>query len=151
MWITLLLQKCSKKKLFFFERKKRKTTNKEKNDCVSWVKFLIVFFCQRFLQNERFSIERIFKRPGSFDCQKKFNNSVYGEHVIETFSFVFVSKIKFPSRRQFAQKILSRLVEKISQQYVLTLVDCFFVTTSFDLWMFKGAYDVFFISDQIFG
>jgi hypothetical protein len=39
---------------------------------------------------------------------------------------------------------LPRLVEKTSQQYVLlALANCLFATSSFDLWMFKGAYDVF--------
>jgi len=53
-------------------------------------------------------------------------------------------KLNFLSRRQFSQEILPRLIEKTSQQYVfLALVDCFFLTISFDLWMSKGAYDVF--------
>jgi hypothetical protein len=53
-------------------------------------------------------------------------------------------KLNFPSKRQFSQEILLGLVEKTSQQYVLpTLVDCFFTIANFDLWMFKGAYDVF--------
>ncbi len=39
---------------------------------------------------------------------------------------------------------MPRLVEKTNQQYVLpTLANCFFAITSFDLWMSKGAYDVF--------
>jgi hypothetical protein len=39
---------------------------------------------------------------------------------------------------------LPGLVEKTSQQYVLaTVADYFFAITSFDLWMSKGAYDVF--------
>jgi hypothetical protein len=53
-------------------------------------------------------------------------------------------KLYFPSRRQFSQEILLRLVEKINLQYVLpTFANCFSTTTSFDLWMFKGTYDVF--------
>ncbi len=52
-------------------------------------------------------------------------------------------KLNFLSKRQFSQEILLGLVEKTSQQYVLpTLANCS-STTSFDLWMFKGAYDVF--------
>jgi hypothetical protein len=39
---------------------------------------------------------------------------------------------------------LPGLVEKTSQQYVLlTLADYVFTIASFDLWMSKGAYDVF--------
>jgi hypothetical protein len=35
-------------------------------------------------------------------------------------------------------------VEKTNELYfVPTLVECHSTTTSFDLWMFKGAYDVF--------
>jgi hypothetical protein len=35
-------------------------------------------------------------------------------------------------------------VEKTNELHVLpTLVECFFATTSFDLWMSKGANDVF--------
>jgi hypothetical protein len=54
------------------------------------------------------------------------------------------AKLNFPSRRQFSQEILPRLVEKTSQQYVLpALANCFSAIISFDLWMSKGAYDVF--------
>jgi hypothetical protein len=53
-------------------------------------------------------------------------------------------KLNYPYRRQFSQEILLRLVEKTSYQYViLALVDYFFATASFDLWMSKEAYDVF--------
>jgi len=35
-------------------------------------------------------------------------------------------------------------VEKTKQSYVLpTLAYCYFIKTSFDLWMSKGAYDIF--------
>jgi hypothetical protein len=35
-------------------------------------------------------------------------------------------------------------VEKTKQLYVLlALAECHFATTSFDFWIFKGAYDVF--------
>ncbi len=39
---------------------------------------------------------------------------------------------------------MSELIEKFKQLYVLlALVDyCYYVTTSFDLWMSKGAYDI---------
>jgi hypothetical protein len=53
-------------------------------------------------------------------------------------------KLNFTSGRQFSQEILLGLVEKTSQHYVLlALVDCFSLTTIFDLWMSKGAYDDF--------
>jgi hypothetical protein len=66
------------------------------------------------------------------------------KHVVETFHFAFMSKINFFSKRQFPQEILLGLVEKTSQEYVfLALEDCFLATTNFDLWMSKGACDVF--------
>jgi len=35
-------------------------------------------------------------------------------------------------------------VEKTNELYVVpALVECHYVIASFDLWMFKGAYDVF--------
>jgi hypothetical protein len=35
-------------------------------------------------------------------------------------------------------------MEKTNELYVVhALVECHYATTSFDLWMFKGAYDVF--------
>jgi hypothetical protein len=50
----------------------------------------------------------------------------------------------FPSRKQFSQDILPRLVEKTSQQHVfLALANCFSIIISFDLWMSKRAYDAF--------
>ncbi len=49
-----------------------------------------------------------------------------------------------PSKKQFSREILLELVEKTKQLYVLlALIDCYYVTTSFDLWMSKGAYDIF--------
>ncbi len=53
-------------------------------------------------------------------------------------------KLNFPSKKTISQEILLGLVEKTSQMYVLlALIECHFVTTNFDLWMFKRTYDVF--------
>ncbi len=61
-------------------------------------------------------------------------------------------KLNFPSKRQFSQEILLGLVEKTSQMYVLpTLLECHFATMSFDLWMFKRAYDVFALVINLLG
>jgi hypothetical protein len=58
--------------------------------------------------------------------------------------FHLYPKLNFPSRNQFSQDILLGLVKKINQLYVVpTLAKCHSVTTSFDLWMFKGACDLF--------
>ncbi len=61
----------------------------------------------------------------------------------ETSSFPLCSKINYPSKRQFSQDILPIVVEKTKQLYVLALAKCYSVTVSFNLWMSKGAYDVF--------
>ncbi len=61
-------------------------------------------------------------------------------------------KLNFPSESQFSQETLIGLVEKTSQQYVLpTLVNYFSTTTNFDLWMSKGAYDVFALMTNFLG
>jgi hypothetical protein len=53
-------------------------------------------------------------------------------------------KLNFPSKRQFSQDILQGLVEKKNELYVFpALAKCHYATTNFDLWMSKGAYDVF--------
>ncbi len=53
-------------------------------------------------------------------------------------------KVVFPSTKQFFQEILPILVEKIKQVYVLpNLTNYISLTTSFDLWMSKGAHDIF--------
>ncbi len=49
-----------------------------------------------------------------------------------------------PLKKQFSQEILPTLVEKTKQVYVSqNLTNCIFATTSFDLWMSKGAHDIF--------
>jgi hypothetical protein len=53
-------------------------------------------------------------------------------------------RIVFLSRKQFANELFPRLVEKTKQLYVLpTIVECHFATTSFDLWMSKVGHDIF--------
>jgi len=70
-------------------------------------------------------------------------------HLIESqwlkiFSLHLCPRVVLPFRKQFSKEILSKLVEKIKQLYVLlALVDFYYVTTSFDLWMSKGAYDIY--------
>jgi len=55
-----------------------------------------------------------------------------------------MSKINLPSRRQFSQEILPKLVENTNQLYVLfSLTKCNTIIISFDLWMSKNAYDIF--------
>jgi hypothetical protein len=62
---------------------------------------------------------------------------------LKIFSLHLCPRVVLPFRRPFSRNILSKLVEKIKQLYVLlALADCYYVTTSFDLWMSKGAYDI---------
>jgi len=50
----------------------------------------------------------------------------------------------FPSKKAFVDDVLFGLVEKTMFTYVHpTLVDCISATCTFDLWMSKGAHDVF--------
>ncbi len=53
-------------------------------------------------------------------------------------------RVMFPSRKMFSKYALVNLVEKTKQKYVLPkLKQCYYATFSFDLWMSKGAHDVF--------
>ncbi len=53
-------------------------------------------------------------------------------------------RLVFPSKNLFFHQLLLGLVEKIKHLYVLPiLLKCHYATTSFDLWMSKGKYDVF--------
>ncbi len=96
---------------------------------------------------KRYVTKIIFKRPWSIICQEQFAYPVYEKYVFQMFNSLFLSKINFPSRRQFSQKMLLGLVEKKNELYVLpTLAKCHSTTTSFDLWMSKRAYDVLVIN-----
>jgi hypothetical protein len=53
-------------------------------------------------------------------------------------------KLNFLSKKHFSQEILPRLMERTKQLHVLfALVECHSITSTFDLWVFEGAYDVF--------
>jgi hypothetical protein len=57
-------------------------------------------------------------------------------HWLNRFNFPLCPKVVLPFKKQFSRNFLEQLVEKIEQLYVLpSLVDCYFVTTNFDLWM----------------
>ncbi len=48
------------------------------------------------------------------------------------------------SKKLFSQEALINLVQKTKQEYMLPkLKQCYFAKFSFDLWMSKGAHDVF--------
>jgi hypothetical protein len=70
----------------------------------------------------------------------QFVESVWFKHLILHLS----SRVVFPFRKQNFQEILPDLEEKMKQIYVLPkLTNCIFATTSFGLWMSKGAHDIF--------
>jgi hypothetical protein len=69
----------------------------------------------------------------------QFMESIWLKHLV----LRFCPKLISPFKRQFPQDILLGLAEKTNQLYVvLSLAKCY-LTTSFDLWMSKGTYDVF--------
>jgi hypothetical protein len=58
----------------------------------------------------------------------------------------------FLFRKQFFQEILPNLVEKTKQVYVLPkLTNYISATTSFDMWMSKGAHDIFALVINLLG
>jgi hypothetical protein len=62
------------------------------------------------------------------------------------------SKIIFPSKKQISLDILPSLVEKTKKNNVFpTLAKCYFTIVNYDLWMFKGAYDVFALLINLLG
>jgi len=53
-------------------------------------------------------------------------------------------QVIFPSTKAFVEKILPNLVKETINTYVVhALVDYLSTTCTFDLWMFKGAHDIF--------
>ncbi len=53
-------------------------------------------------------------------------------------------RVMFPSRKTFSQEIFVNLVENTKEEHVLPkLKQCYSTIASFDLWMSKGAHDVF--------
>jgi len=91
--------------IFLLKRREEKKPTKKRA-----IVFGGIFFYQKFLQKRGCSIERIFRRPRSFDCQKKITNLICGKHVAETFNLVFVSKITFP----FQKAVFTRNITKVS-------------------------------------
>ncbi len=102
-----------KRSKFFVKRKRRKITNKKKWLCL--VGQFLNFFSIKNSIKRRCAMKRIFRRLGSFNCHELFTNSICEKHVVKMLSFVFVSKLNYPCKRQFSQEILPRLVEKTSQ------------------------------------
>jgi capsule polysaccharide modification protein KpsS len=52
--------------------------------------------------------------------------------------------VQFPSQKNFLNDVLMSFVEKAKQKYILLLLNNYIVIiTSIDLWMSKGAHDIF--------
>jgi hypothetical protein len=67
------------------------------------------------------------------------------------FSLHLCPNVVLLSRKQSSREILPKLVQKTKQLYVLlVLANCYFVT-SFNLWISKGAYDIFALVTNILG
>jgi hypothetical protein len=70
----------------------------------------------------------------------QFVESIWLKH----FVMHLCSRVVFPSREMFSQETLVDVVDKTKQKYMLPkLKQCYYATISFDLWMSKGAHDVF--------
>jgi len=91
--------------------------------------------CERFLQKGWCAIEEFLKDKGLL-IVNIFANLVCGECL----ALHLCSKTNFLPRRQFSQEILLLLEDKIKYFYVLSMS---FYNANFDLWMSKGAYDVY--------
>jgi hypothetical protein len=78
----------------------------------------------------------------------QFVESVWFKHLILHLS----PKVVFFFRKQFSQETLPNLVEKTKEVYVLPkLTNCIFAITSFDIWMSKGAHDIFVLVINLLG
>jgi hypothetical protein len=124
-------------------RKEKQPTKKKKQLCLMG-KFLN-FFLSKILSKKRDVLHRCFsKNLGLLIIKENLPIQFVESMWLKCLILHLCPKLNYPSRRQFSQEILLRLVEKTSYQYViLALVDYFFATASFDLWMSKEAYDVF--------
>ncbi len=66
---------------------------------------------------------------------------------IQKFILLLCQRVVLHFRKQFSKEILSELVEKTKQLYVLLT----WQIKSFDLWMSKGAYGIFAIVINFWG
>jgi hypothetical protein len=72
--------------------------------------------------------------------------------LLKRFNLHLCPKVILFFRKQFSKNILPKLLAKIKQLYVLlALANCYYNVISFDLWMSKGAYDIFAFITNCFG
>ncbi len=86
---------------------------------------LFFLICQKFLKKEDVPLNEFLEDLGLLIVKNnlpiQFVESMWPKCLI----LCLCPKLHFPSKKQFSQEILPRLVEKTSQQYVPTLVDFF--------------------------
>jgi hypothetical protein len=98
-----------------------------------WLKYLMLQLC--------FRVHFIF--------QKLFSNIVLPELVEKTKKTYVFPELMGKTNETY---VFPELVEKTKETNVLPLLnDCSCVTTSFDLWMFKGAHNVFVLVINFWG
>jgi putative flippase GtrA len=51
--------------------------------------------------------------------------------------------IVFPNRKQMVQHAILELVAKTMEKCVMSTLEFYIITTSFDLWMSKSGHDIF--------
>jgi hypothetical protein len=107
-----------------------------------WIFHIKFFCCEGFIQKND-----IWQKE--FDEDLGIIKNIFPIQFFESIWFKILALylcpgLNFLSKRQFSQEILANLVVKINQLYVLlNLIECYATITSFDLWMNKGAHDVF--------
>jgi hypothetical protein len=74
---------------------------------------------------------------GKFICYSLNNHN-------HQYSLCLCPRVVLLSRKQFSREILPKLVEKTKKLYILFALAYYYsIIASFDLWMSKGAYDIF--------
>jgi hypothetical protein len=104
----------------------------------------LFLFCQRYLQKRGCVIKRILKDLVLLIVKNNVPIQFVENMWLKRLILHPYPKLNFPSKSIFHKTYLPRLVEKTNELCVhLALAECHFATMSFNLWMFKGAYDVF--------
>jgi len=79
-----------------------------------------------------------------FDIEKSLAFAICKECVVKAFGLAIMSSCSILFPNFFSHIILPKLVEKTKKKDVFPLLnECYCVIANFDLWMFKGAHDVF--------
>ncbi len=99
-------------------------------------------FCYKRSFKKWCATENSSGRFGLINCQKSFAYAFCWKSMVEVFLFALCSIVVLPSKKKFTRDF-AWVGGENQKLYVLPcLAKCFFAT-SFDLWMSKGAYDIF--------